>query len=134
MRGHRKCQFIKFLLHQCVHSRDYKDIQTLYKVFNAAPSRDLCISQQMVEHTSSKLKKNKSSGPDGVHSWRAIKYSQCLEKVRQIFCKSRNGRRAGVTAIEGLCSNIYIYIYIYIYISWIKSRHIRHLTLMYTCA
>ena len=45
-----------------------KYIPTLDNVFNGAPLQDLSISQQMVENKLSKLKTNKSSGPDGFHS------------------------------------------------------------------
>ena len=45
-----------------------KYIPTLDNVFNGAPLHDLSISQQMVENKLSKLKTNKSSGPDGFHS------------------------------------------------------------------
>ena len=45
-----------------------KYISTLDKVFNGAPLQDLSITQQMVENKLSKLKTNKSSGPDGFHS------------------------------------------------------------------
>ena len=45
-----------------------KYIPTLDNVFNAAPLQDLCISQWMVENKLSKLKTNKSSGPDGFYS------------------------------------------------------------------
>ena len=44
------------------------DIPTLDNVFTGAPLHDLCISQQMVDNKLSKLKTNKSSGPDGFHS------------------------------------------------------------------
>ena len=43
-------------------------IPTLDNVFNGAPLQDMSISQQMVENKLSKLKTNKSSGPDGFHS------------------------------------------------------------------
>ena len=45
-----------------------KYIQTLDNILNGAPLQDLFISQQMVENKLSKLKTNKSSGPDGCHS------------------------------------------------------------------
>ena len=48
--------------------KNTKYISTQDNVFTGAPIQDLCISQQMVENKLSKLKTNKSSGPDGFHS------------------------------------------------------------------
>ena len=45
-----------------------KYIPTLDNAFNGAPLEDLSLYQQMVGNKLSKLKINKSSGPDGFHS------------------------------------------------------------------